>query len=155
MVSFERLLFGLDRQRECGCMALMKFKTVAALIVSFALLTVMTGCIGTETGETKAGVPFIKDKFTGQYERPVDQVFQAAKDVSKDMGQLIREGTVYENGVAIKTVQAKINDCNVWMRIEPVDKITAVTVQARTKNGGSNMELVHEVEKEIAVKLAR
>jgi hypothetical protein len=132
----------------------MKLKTVAALIALSTVVAVMTGCVSTETGEKKAGVPFIKDSFTGQYERPVDQVFQAAKDVSNQMGQLTKEGTLYENGVAVKTVEAFINDRNVWMRIEPVDKLTSVTVQARTKAGGSDMDLVHEIEKQIAVKLA-
>jgi len=135
-------------------MTLMKLKTVTALIALSTFVAVMTGCVSTETGEKKAGVPFIKDSFTGQYERPVDQVFQAAKDVSNQMGQLTKEGTLYENGVAVKTVEAFINDRNVWMRIEPVDKLTAVTVQARTKAGGSDMDLVHEIEKQIAVKLA-
>jgi hypothetical protein len=132
----------------------MKLKTIAALIALSTVVAVMTGCVSTETGEKKAGVPFIKDSFTGQYERPVDQVFQAAKDVSNQMGQLTKEGTLYENGVAVKTIEAFINDRNVWMRIEPVDKLTSVTVQARTKAGGSDMDLVHEVEKQIAVKLA-
>ena len=132
----------------------MKHKTVAALIALSTVVAVITGCVSTETGEKKAGVPFIKDSFTGQYERPVDQVFQAAKDVSNQMGQLTKEGTLYENGVAVKTVEAFINDRNVWMRIEPVDKLTSVTVQARTKAGGSDMDLVHEIEKQIAVKLA-
>jgi hypothetical protein len=134
-------------------MTRMKLKIVARLLVLSALVAALTGCYSTETERTKAGVPFIKDKFVGQYERPVDQVFQAAKDVCKDMGQLNKEGTMYENGVAIKTIEATINECHVWMRIEPIDKITAVTVQARTKGGGSNMDLVHEVEKEIALKL--
>jgi hypothetical protein len=48
----------------------------------------------------------------------------------------------------------KVNQKNVWMRVAAVDpKITAVTVQSRSKMGGSDVDLAHELEKEIALQL--
>jgi hypothetical protein len=53
-------------------------------------------------------------------------------------------------------LQGKVNDCNVWLRVETVDpQITQVTVQARTKWGNSDIDLAHELEKEIALQLSR
>jgi hypothetical protein len=49
-----------------------------------------------------------------------------------------------------------VNQKNVWMRVATVDpKITAVTVQSRSKMGVSDVDLAHELEKEIALQLAR
>jgi hypothetical protein len=41
------------------------------------------------------------------------------------------------------------------VRVEAVDpKVTSVVVQTRTKGGGSDQELTHELEKQIALKLS-
>jgi hypothetical protein len=133
----------------------MKARKVMTTIALCAALAGLAGCVSTVTDESKAGVPFIKDSFTGQYERSVDQVFQAGKQVIQEMGALTKAGTLYDNGAEIKTLEGKVNQCDVWMRIEPAEnKVTAVTVQVRTKNGGSNMPLAHELEKQLAVKLS-
>ena len=56
----------------------------------------------------------------------------------------------------VKTVEGKINQRTVWVRVEAVDpKVTAVTVQTRTSGGVSDLDLAHEVEKQIALKLVR
>jgi hypothetical protein len=48
----------------------------------------------------------------------------------------------------------KVNQRNVWIRVEPVDpKVTEVTVEARTRAGLRDQDLVHELEKEIALQL--
>jgi hypothetical protein len=58
------------------------------------------------------------------------------------------------NDVAALALEGKVNQRSVWIRVEQVDpKITAVIVQARNKWGGRDLELVHELEKEIALKL--
>lgn len=120
------------------------------------MLGAMTGCIDTVSGGKTAAVPFVKDKFSGHYERSLDQVFQAAKDVVKEMGTLATESTIYSQSYGVKALQGKINQCNVWIRVEAEDsKITGVAVQTRTKSGGSDTDLAHEIEKQIAVKLAR
>jgi hypothetical protein len=54
----------------------------------------------------------------------------------------------------VKTVTGKINQRSVWIRVEQLEpKVTGVTVQARTQGGGSDLNLAHEVEKQIALKL--
>jgi hypothetical protein len=56
----------------------------------------------------------------------------------------------------VKIVEAKINQRNVWVRVEPVDlKVTDVTVQARTAGGGSDVNLAAEIDKQIALKLVK
>ena len=114
------------------------------------------GCVSTVTGRNTAGVPFIKDSVEGHYERPLDQVFEAAKDVVKFNGTLVNENILHSETNSVKTVEGKINQRTVWVRIEAVDpKVTGVVVQTRTPGGGSDIDLAHEVEKQIALKLVR
>ena len=114
------------------------------------------GCVSTVTGRNTAGVPFITDAVQGRYERPLDQVFEAAKEVVKFNGALINESILHSETNSVKTVEGKINQRTVWVRVEAVDpKVTAVTVQTRTSGGGSDLDLAHEVEKQIALKLVR
>jgi hypothetical protein len=48
----------------------------------------------------------------------------------------------------------KVDQHNVWIRVVSVDpKITEVTVQARSSAGFRDQDLVHELEKEIALQL--
>lgn len=99
-------------------------------------------------------MPFVKDKIQSRYERPVDQIFQASKDVIKDNGVLVREGVLYNQTNEVKTVEGKVNQRSVWVRVEAIDpKITEVTVQTRTPGGGSDIDLAAELQKQIALKL--
>ena len=129
-------------------------KTIFAIFCGAAL--VVTGCVSTVDNRTTAGVPFIKDRVEGQYERSVDQVTQAAKQVISCNGVLVNESTLYNQTNAVRTVEGKVNQRNVWVRVEAVDpKVTAVTVQTRTPGGGSDIDLAHELEKQIALKLVQ
>src|SRR6266700_472252 len=112
------------------------------------------GCVPTVTGRTSMGVPFIKDSVEGHYERPLDQVYDAAKEVVKFNGTLVNESILHTETNMVKTVEGKVNQRNVWVRVEAVDpKVTAVVVQTRTPGGGSDLPLAHEIEKQIALKL--
>lgn len=138
-------------------MASMKFKIFAGLMGA-ALLT--AGCVSTVTGEKTAGIPFIKDKIEARYERPPEAVFQAARQVISENGQLVHEGTLYGQtnvlGNVVKTIEGKVNERSVWVRVEQLDpKITDVTVQTRTSGGVSDIDLAAEIDKEIAIKLSR
>jgi hypothetical protein len=125
------------------------------LLVALGAVLVGAGCVQTVNDRSTAGVPFAKDTVEGRYERPVDQVYQAAMDVMKSSGTLVNETILHNPTNTVKTVEGKINQRRVWVRVEPVDpKITAVMVQARTKGGGTDIQLAHEVEKDIAVKLS-
>ena len=126
--------------------------------IIFAILAVLVlvgaGCVSTVNDRSTAGVPFVKDKIQGRYERPVDQIFQAAREVIKENGVLVNESVLYNQTNMVKTVEGKVNQRHVWVRVEGVDsKFTDVTVQTRTPGGGSDIDLAHELEKEIALKL--
>ena len=129
-------------------------KTISAILLGAVLSG--AGCINTVDERTTPGVPFIKDRIGGRYERTVDQVTQAAKQVMTTNGVLINEITLYNQTNAVRTVEGKVNQRTVWVRIEYVDpKVTAVTVQTRTSGGGSDIDLAHELEKQIALKLVQ
>lgn len=122
--------------------------------LSIAALLAGAGCVDTVTERSTPGMPFIKDRVEGRYERSVDQVFQAAKDVVKKNGVLVNEATLYNETNIVKTVQGKVDQRNVWVRVEAVDpKVTSVVVQTRTPGGGADLDLAHELEKEIALDL--
>jgi hypothetical protein len=131
----------------------MNQKIFAALGVA---IVIATGCVSTVNERTSPGVPFVKDRVEGRYERSVDQVFNAAKQVLSTNGVLVREGVLYSQTNQVKTVEGKVNQRNVWVRIEGVEpKVTAVIVQTRTAGGGADLDLAHELEKQIALKLVQ
>jgi hypothetical protein len=120
------------------------------------VLILMAGCVDTVNDRSTPGVPFVKDRVEGEYERSVDQVFVAAREVVSNLGTLANESTLYNQTNTVKTVQGKVNQRSVWIRVEGIDPkpITLVVVQARTKGGGVDVDLAHEIEKQIAIRLA-
>ena len=150
-----RAAFVLDALRGFDCIATMKMKlNLAAALIGAAILA--AGCVNTVTGKKVAGVPFIKDTMPSRYERPIDKVFEAAKAVIKEDGVLLNEGILYGQTNLVKTVEGNVNQRQVFIRIEQEDaKVTSVSVQARTQNGGADLDLAHAVDKEIALKLVR
>ncbi len=115
---------------------------------------VAVGCVDTVSGRKTGGVPFIKDSVEGRYERPLDAVFNAAKDVVSAVGVLRNESILHGETNTVKTVEGKINQRNVWIRVEGVaPNITSVIVQTRTSGGATDIDLAHQVEKDIALKL--
>ena len=128
------------------------------IIFAISLGAVLTGagCVSTVDEHKTAGVQFINDKVGGRYERTVDQVALAAKQVVSANGVLVNESTLYDQTNAVKTVEGRVNQRSVWVRIQYVDpKVTDVTVQTRTPGGGSDIDLAHELEKQIALKLVQ
>lgn len=131
----------------------MNTKFFAALI-GIAILA--TGCVRTVDNKHTAAVPFVKDKFESRYERPADQVYDAAKQVLQDNGVLLYETALVGGPNPPRVVEGKVNQRKVWIRVEPVDaRVTAVTVQARNRAGGRDLNLIHELDKQIALKLTR
>jgi hypothetical protein len=109
-----------------------------------------SGCYSTVDGRMKAGVPFKKDKIESRYERPTDQVYAAAKEVLKRNGTLEGENTITQ------VVWAKVDTRTVYVKVAEVEpKITGVTVQARSKGGGADVDLASEIDKQIALQLVR
>ena len=117
-------------------------------------LVLAAGCVKTVNDRTTAGMPLVKDKVEGRYDRPAEDVFIVAKKVVEKLGTLVNESTIYTQSNVVKTVEGKVNQRNVWVRIEGIEaKLTMVRVQARTKGGGADLDLAHYIDKEIAVNL--
>ena|SRR5947209_520057 len=129
----------------------MKTKIFLGLI---GALAVLTGCVGTVSGEKTGAVPFVKDSFEGRYPRSVDEVFAASKGVVAEMGVLDKHGTLEAQTNAVRYVEGKINQRRIWIRVEAIEpKVTAVTVQVRTSGGGTDMDLTHQIDKNIMLRL--
>lgn len=126
-------------------------KTILAVMAGVFLIG--AGCVSTVDQRTTGGVPFVKDKAFARYEFPVERIFNAAKEVLKENGVLVNESTIYGTN-AVRTLEGKVNQRNVWIRIETVDpKVSQVTVQTRTPGGAGDLPLAHELDKQIALKL--
>ncbi|HEY5298114.1 MAG TPA: DUF3568 family protein [Verrucomicrobiae bacterium] len=127
---------------------------IFAVFAGIAL--VATGCISTVSGTHTAAVPFTKDTIDGRYQRTVDQVYQASVQVIQNNGVLITEYIPHDTTNTVRSLKGKVNQCDVWISVQAVDpQISSVAVEARSKMGISNVDLAAELEKEIALQLAR
>jgi hypothetical protein len=147
----------LDAAQGFDCIAPMKTKFFLALM---GLTLLAVGCVDTVSGSKAAGAPFVKDKIRSRYERPSDEVYQAAKEVVAHDGVLINENILHGQTNAVnqvlRAVEGMVNECRVWVSVEQIEpRVTAVTVQTRTKSGFSDIELAAQIDKEIALKLVR
>ena len=127
----------------------MKRKILVLFLIA-GLAGLVAGCVDTVDGRSQAGVPFVKDRVEGRYERPAEQVFQAAKKVLAFNGTLTSENTINHS------LEARVNQTTIWARVEEIDPakpVSLVIVQARAKGGGSDLDLAHELEKQIALQL--
>lgn len=131
----------------------MKMKIFAALAgVGMAIIT--AGCVSTVSDTHTAGF-YMPDSVVGRYARPIDDVYGAAVQVVTRDGVLLTEYIPHDTTNSVRSLEAKVNQEKVWIRVEAVDpQITQVTVQARTAMGGDTQE-AHELDKEIALQLAR
>ena len=124
-------------------------KKILTLVLLTSTLALITGCVNTVDGKSQLGVPLMKDKNIARYERSSSQVWAAAKDVLIFNGKLIRED-VLQN-----VLEAQVDTRTVWMQVDSSDpKTTRLTVQVRTKSGGSDLALAANLDKEVAVRLA-
>jgi hypothetical protein len=151
------MTFVLDGWDGFDWIAVMKTKFAAVVL---GLVVLAAGCVGTVSGSKTAGVPFVNDTIEARYERPMDEVFKAAKEVISFNGTLLSEGTLHGQTNAVnsiaKVAQGKVNQCKVWVRVEQADpRITAVSVQTRTSGGGADIQLAAEIDKQIALRLVR
>ena len=127
------------------------------IFIAFAGIAIITtGCISTVSDTHTAAVPLQRDRVEGRYQRSVDQVYQASMQVIQHNGVVLTEYIPHDTTNTVRSLKGRANQCDVWLRVEAVDpKITQVSVEARTKWGNSNIDLAHELEKEIALQLAR
>lgn len=134
-------------------MARMKTKNFAVALLT---LVVAVGCVKTVNDRKTAGSPFVNDKLENRYQRPMDQAYKASVAVIGRMGTVSREGIINPGTNEVKTIEGRVNERKVWVRVQAVDPaVTAVTVQVRTSGGGSDKPLTHEIATQIALELAR
>jgi hypothetical protein len=132
----------------------MKITILLGLLVATML---SVGCVQTESGRRTAAVPLLKDKVVGRYERPVAQVYEAAKEVLKFNGQIVNEITQHnDSGVSVLALEGRVQERKVFIGVKEEDPtVTSITVQVRTSAGGTDLDLAHELEKQVALKLVR
>ena len=118
------------------------------------MVLLATGCIHTVSGTSTPAMSIGEDRYSNRYERTPDQVYQASVAVMINNGVVITEYIPHDTTNSVRSLSGKVNARNVWISVEPVDtKITQVTVEARTGAGFRDQNLVHELEKEIALQL--
>jgi hypothetical protein len=94
------------------------------------------------------GMPLSDDTKESTYERPVGQIFAAAKEVLNLNGTVISENTINHS------LEAKIDTHTVWVAVDEIEpKVTRVRVQARSKGGRGDIDLASEIDKQIYGKL--
>jgi len=118
------------------------------------MVLLVAGCVSTVSGTKTPAMSFGADSYSGRYERTPDQVYQASVTVMNNNGVLITEYIPHDNTNTVRSLYGKVNSRKVWISVMPVDaKTTQVTVQARTTAGFRDQDLVHELEKQIALQL--
>ena len=129
-------------------------KSLFALFAGAALIA--TGCVSTVSDTSTFATTWSQDSVAGRYARSVDQVYQASMSVMQQNGVMLKEYIPHDTTNNVRSIEGRVNDKKVWIRVSEVDpKTTQVDVQARSKWGVSDIDLVHELEKEIALQLAR
>ncbi len=127
-------------------------------IYAVALFTLMVaiGCVKTVNDRKTMGSPFVNDKLENRYQRSVDQAYSASVAVIGRLGTVSRETIISPGTNEVKTIEGKVNERKVWVRVQPVEPtVTSVTVQVRTAAGASDKPLTHEIATQIALELAR
>ncbi|MGH7992363.1 MAG: DUF3568 family protein [Limisphaerales bacterium] len=127
------------------------------IFMALAAITLLTaGCVTTVSDTQVAGNPVGRDAVAGRYQRPVDEVYRAAIQVINNDGTLLTEYIPHDTTNTVRAFVGRVNQNKVWMRVEAVDpQITQITVEARTKWGNQDLDMAHELEKEVALQLAR
>jgi hypothetical protein len=130
-------------------------KTISAAFAGASLL-VAAGCVSTVSDTHTFATSWNTDSVSGRYARSLDEVYDASVLVIQHNGVLLTEYIPHDSTNAVRSLEGRVNNDKVWVRVESVDpKTTQVDVQARSNWGTTDVDLVHELEKEIALQLAR
>jgi Protein of unknown function (DUF3568) len=129
-------------------------KLIFAALAGVTMVT--AGCVSTVTDTSSPALTWSTDKISARYQRSVDQVYQAAVTVIQNNGQVVTEYIPHDTTNTVRALSGKVNQKNVWVRVEAVDpKITELTIQARSSWGISDVALASELVTEVALQLAR
>jgi hypothetical protein len=117
-------------------------------LVAVACLALLMGCVSTIDGRKQAGISFSKSTVEGRYNVKTQELWQAAKAVLKQLG------TITTDDITRNVLEAKIDTRTVWVKVEQVDdKLSLLTVQARSSGGGGDLDLAIFVDRQIAVRV--
>lgn len=117
---------------------------------------VATGCVKTVSDTHSFSTSWGKNSVAGRYQRPLDEVYRASVTVMQNNGVLVNEFIPHDSTNSVRSLEGRVNNEKVWMRVQEIDlKTSQVDVQALSKWGQSDLDLVHQLEKEIALQLAR
>lgn len=142
------MIFMLDVARGFDCIPMMNFKYFVSCVLLSIMLAGTSGCYSTADGSRKTGMPWLKDSVEGRYERPMDQIYEAAIEVLRFNGTVVSENRINHS------LTARVDTRTVWVRVEELSPtITRVLVQARTKWGRPDVDIASELEKQIALQL--
>ena len=129
------------------------------IFAALAGIVVLTaGCVSTVSGTHSPALTWSTDKINARYQRTVDQVYQAAVVVMKNNGTITTEYIPHDTTNSVRSLTGRVNDKNVWVRVEAVDTatpVTQLTIQARSSMGVSDVSLASELVTEVALQLAR
>jgi hypothetical protein len=129
-------------------------KMILGVFAGVAVI-VATGCVNTVDNTHAFAMSWNTDTVSGRYARSLDEVYNASIVVIQHNGVLLNELIPHDSTNAVRSLEGRVNDKKVWIRVEAVDPRTSqVDVQARSKWGATDVDLVHELEKEIALQLA-
>jgi hypothetical protein len=125
-----------------------------AILAGAAL--VATGCVKTVSDSHSVAVTWSTDQISARYQRSIEQVYQAAVTVIQNNGVVLSEYIPHDTTNSVRALTGKVNQRNVWVRVEAVDSsITQLTVQSRSSWGVSDVALSSQLVTEIALQLAR
>jgi hypothetical protein len=123
-------------------------KNLALLLSAVVLAGGVTGCHTTTTGETRYGIPLMKDSLESRYQRPVPQIFAAARQVLEMNGTLNKENTINHS------LEAKVDNRTVIVIVDEVEPgVSRVRTEVRKKSGTPDLDLAAEIDKQIALRL--
>ncbi len=123
-------------------------KKIFAVVALGISLMGITGCYSTQEGRHKFGVPFAKDTIESRYERPVEQVFGAAKET------LAFNGTLKSENLISHLLVASIDNRTVYVKVDEAQPgVSRINVQARKSGGRGDIYLASEISKQIALRL--
>jgi hypothetical protein len=129
-------------------------KLILAAFVGIVIIT--AGCVSTVSDTHSPALTWSTDRITSRYERPLDQVYQAAVTVIQNNGVVLTEYIPHDTTNNVRALSGKVNQRNVWVRVEAVDsRITQLTIQARSRWGVSDVALASELVTEVALQLSR
>ena len=70
---------------------------------------------------------------------------------------LIQNGKLVANNTVNNSLEGRVNQTTVWIKVDQIDAakpISQITVQTRTKGRVADLDLAHEIDKQVALYLS-